>query len=130
MINPADFGEGEFEAAKAQLHTFQQNEEQLSEEVMKYFNQYDTDGNAWLDRRELRQFLVNFFGSYHIRVPITDEYVDAVFRSIDQNHDNKLQPEELLAFAKAFIGRLVTEFDQARVPEPASPSSPAEEEKK
>jgi len=67
-----------------------------------------------LDRRELRQFLGNFFGSYHIRVPITDEYVDAVFRSIDTNHDNKVQPDELINFAKVFIGSLVGEFTTAQ----------------
>ena len=92
---------------------------------MKYFSEYDDDNNAFLDRRELRQFLNNFFGGYHIRVPITDEYVDAVFRSIDSNHDNKIQPEELTAFAKVFIGSLVTEFTNA-----AASMANAEEEKK
>merc|ERR1712003_524329 len=113
MVNRDEFAAGEFEAAHAQLQTFNNDQEQLSAEVQKYFSQYDSDGNAWLDRRELRQFLENFFGSYHIRVPITDEYVDGVFRSIDQNHDNKIQPEELNAFATAFIGQLVAAFDAA-----------------
>ena len=90
------------------MKSFQQDETRLTEEVMKYFNEYDNDGNAYLDRRELRQFIQNFFGSYHIRVPVTDEYVDAVFRDIDKNHDNKIQPDELINFAKLFIGSLVT----------------------
>ena len=126
MINPADFGEGEFEAALTKLRSFQSDEEQLSQEVQKYFSDYDTDGNAFLDRRELRQFLSDFFGQYHIRVPITDEYVDAVFRSIDKNHDNKIQPEELIAFAKVFVGQLVQGFEQAA----ANPPAQEEEEKK
>ena len=46
-------------------------------------------------------------------MPVTDEYVDAVFRSIDSNHDNKIQPDELINFAKVFIGSLVTEFTNA-----------------
>ena len=78
-----------------------------------------------MDRRELRQFLSDFFGSYHIRVPITDEYVDALFRTIDKNHDNKIQPEELVNFAKLFIGNLVNEFTGA-----AERMAGAEEEKK
>ena len=113
MINLADFAEGEFQSALTQLETFQADEATLTEEVMKYFHEYDNDGNAFLDRRELRQFLNNFFGRYHIRVPITDEYVDGVFRSIDTNHDNKIQPEELTNFAKVFIGNLVNMFRQA-----------------
>ena len=59
-------------------------------------------------------------------MPITDEYVDAVFRSIDSNHDNKLQPEELMAFSKLFIGKLVAEFTAAG----AGSGAAAEEEKK
>ena len=43
-------------------------------------------------------------------MPITDEYVDAVFRSIDTNHDNKIQLEEMEAFSGAFIGKLLQEF--------------------
>ena len=46
-------------------------------------------------------------------MPITDEYVDALFRSIDTNHDNKIQPDELVNFAKLFIGNLVQEFTAA-----------------
>jgi len=103
MINPADFEAGELENTLTQLRAFRDDDNQLSEEVQKYFSAYDTDGNAFLDRRELRQFLHNFFGQYHIRLPLTDEYVDAVFRHIDKNHDNKIQPDELNNFAKVFI---------------------------
>lgn len=125
MINPADFGEGEFEQAFNQLKTFNEDEAVLTQEVMKYFSEFDNDNNAFLDRGELRRFLNNFFGSYHIRVPITDEYVDAVFRSIDTNHDNKIQPEELTNFSKLFIGNLVNEFTNAAARQAAG----AEEEK-
>ena len=39
--------------------------------------------------------------------------MDAVFRSIDKNHDNKIQPEELIEFAISFIGRLIQDFSAA-----------------
>lgn len=110
MINPADFSQGELETDLVKLQGFQTDPAQLTEEVQKYFNEYDTDGNAWLDRGELRKFLTSFFTTYHIRFPVTDEYVDAVFRQIDTNHDNKIQQDEMIAFANAFIGRLVQEF--------------------
>ena len=57
--------------------------------------------------------MTEFFKSYKIHAPLTDEYVDAVFREIDANHDNKIQPEELHAFASKFIGVLITEFEKA-----------------
>ena len=66
-----------------------------------------------LDRKELRQFLSSFFSTYRIRAPLTDEFIDATFREIDQNHDNLIQPEELHAFAKKFIGTLIVQFKNA-----------------
>lgn len=79
-----------------------------------YFQSFDSDENDSLDRRELRLFLTQFMGSYHIRVPLTDEYVDDVFRTIDANHDNKIQPEELINFATLFVKRLIQEFESAQ----------------
>ena len=70
QVNRSEFAAGEFETAHNQLREFANNEDSLNQEVGKYFDQYDTDGNAWLDRKELRQFLTNFFTSYHIRIPI------------------------------------------------------------
>ena len=77
---------------------------------MQHFLEHDADDNAYLDKIELRQFLRNFFGSYRIRVPITDEYVDDVFISTDSNNDNKIQADELIAFVTVFIAKLVQEF--------------------
>ena len=59
-------------------------------------------------------------------MPITDEYVDAVFRSIDKNHNNKIEPQELIDFAKVFVGSLVQEFTSAM----AGAGAGAEEEEK
>ena len=74
MGEDGDFSEADFEAC---------------------FKEFDKDGNGFLDRKELRQFLHLFFTQYKIGFPITDEYVDGVFRAIDANRDNKIQPEEL-----------------------------------
>ena len=65
-------------------------------------------------------------------MPVTDEYVDALFRTIDTNHDNKIQPDELTSFAKLFIGNLVNEFTAAAatMQSAAGGQAAAEEEKK
>ena len=113
MINPADFKDGELNIALSQLYSFNEEEQLLKEQLNNYFLEFDDDKNGYLDRKELRLFLNNFFGTYHIRAPLTDEFVDATFRQIDKNHDNKIQPEELLTFAKQFIKKLVVQFENA-----------------
>ena len=114
MINPAEFKEGELDAIIAQLETFKSDKDALHEKIGKYFAEFDKDGNGFLDRKELRQFLELFFSQYHIKFPLTDEYVDAVFRDIDTNHDNKIQSEELNMFASHFVGELHTQFSAAK----------------
>ena len=47
-------------------------------------------------------------------MPLTDEFVHATFNQIDKNHDNKIQPEELLEFATKFIKVLIVQFETAR----------------
>jgi hypothetical protein len=44
---------------------------------------------------------------------VTDEYVDAVFREIDANRDNKIQVEELQGFATIFVKRMIKLFNAA-----------------
>ena len=58
--------------------------------------------------------MTSFFTTYHIHAPLTDEYVDATFREIDTNRDNKIQPEELHTFASRFVKVLIVEFDKAK----------------
>mmetsp|Transcript_9990 Transcript_9990/g.13575 ORF Transcript_9990/g.13575 Transcript_9990/m.13575 type:complete len:111 (-) Transcript_9990:343-675(-) len=105
MINPNDFKEGELEAINNQLIKFQESPEELTESIQKYFTEFDEDKNGFLDQKELRHFLTLFFQQFHIHAPITDEYVDAMFRQIDTNHDNKIQPEELVNYAAKFVGQ-------------------------
>ena len=103
MINLNDLKEGELARTLTQLHSFNRNNWRLKEELNKYWKQYDADGNDYLDRGELRHFIVTFFKEYHVRLPVTDEFVDATFREIDENHDGKIQFDELLAFSTQFI---------------------------
>ena len=124
MINPSDFQAGELQAAITKLKGFDESDAELKETIEKYFSEFDSDDNAHLDRKELRQFLTSFFQQYHIHAPLTDEYVDATFREIDTNHDNKIQPEELFSFASKFVKVLIVEFEKAAA------SQSTEEEKK
>ena len=99
MIDPTEFAAGELDKALAQLVEFSQDDAKLTGTLQKYFEEFDSDSNDHLDRKELRLFLESFFKTYHIHVPLTDEYVDATFREIDKNRDNKIQPNELHDFA-------------------------------
>ncbi len=53
-----------------------------------------------------------FFKEYKMHFPITDEYVDGVFREIDQNKDGKIQPDELKLYAKHFADILLPEYEK------------------
>jgi hypothetical protein len=44
---------------------------------------------------------------YKIHFPVTDEFVDGVFRQIDADHDNKIQPAELEQFAMQCINTMI-----------------------
>jgi hypothetical protein len=113
MINPRDFAAGEMQKNLDQLRDFEGNPEHLNEQIKTYFDAFDSDENDCLDRKELRLFLTQFFGTYHIRAPITDEYVDAIFREIDSNRDNKIQLIELQNFAALFVRKLCKLFQAA-----------------
>lgn len=78
----------------------------LQQAVAEYFAKYDADNNGSIDRKELRQFLAAFFEEFAIKLPITDEFVDATFRELDQDRNNAIEAEELQAYAAQFMGTL------------------------
>ena len=90
-----DLSKDELEKIVKALSELQVGKDLLAELVLNIFKTFDKDANGYLDRRELRHFLTSMFETYHISLPLTDEYVDAVFREVDENKDNKIQPEEL-----------------------------------
>ena len=107
MIKSSEFTGEELEDVLKHLIDFRDVKDHLNEQVMKYFAEFDVDGNGFLDRKELRQFLTKFFTQYKIGFPVTDEYVDGVFREIDSNRDNKIQPNELENCALHFVNQLI-----------------------
>ena len=80
MINKNDFKEGELESVIEKLEAFHSDPANLHTEIVGYFTEFDEDKNGFLDRKELRHFLTLFFEKYHVHLPITDEFVDGVFR--------------------------------------------------
>ena len=111
-IKGEEFTKDEVENILKHLSDFRDVKDHLSEQVQKYFQEFDTDSNGYLDKRELRKFLEKFFSTYKIHFPVTDEYVDAVFRDIDQNRDNKIQPNELEQYAMHFVNQLIPEYER------------------
>ena len=54
------------------------------------FQKFDSDKNGYLDRMELRTFLISFFDHYKLKVPINEEFCDDAFKEIDTNNDGKI----------------------------------------
>ena len=80
--------------------------EHFKQELKKYFDESDTDGNGTLDRKEIRGFLKNFFENFQINLPLTDEYCDAIFRKLDADRSNSIEVEELVVYATEFMTQL------------------------
>ena len=110
MIKAEEFTTEELEAIVSKLTDFKNIEDHLKGEVTTYFSQFDKDQSGFLDRKELREFLRQFFTLYKIHFPVTDEYVDAVFREIDENKDNKIQLNELEHYAMHFVNTILPEY--------------------
>ena len=118
FIRPEEFTKEELETIVKQLTEFSSSEASVNEIVQKIFTDFDKDNNGALDRKELRIFLNIFFLQYKIHFPVTDEYVDDVFVSIDANKDNKIQPEELKVYAMHFVGTLKKQYEDALATKP------------
>merc|ERR1712166_1465116 len=111
MFNPSDFTAEQKQEALAMLKGFHEDKETLKKGIEDYFTEFDKDGNGYLDRRELRHFLQFFFQKWNVHLPLTDEFVDDVYRQIDVNHDNKLEQSELFDYASPFVTQLYNMFN-------------------
>lgn len=69
----------------------------------KYFKEFDADNNGALDRKEIRGFLKSFFENFQINLPLTDEYCDAIFRTLDEDRSNSIELQELVVYATEFM---------------------------
>jgi len=47
--------------------------------------------------------LCAFFEEFNIKLPITDEFVDATFRELDQDKNNSIELEEIKAYSAHFM---------------------------
>jgi calmodulin len=66
----------------------------MSDEMRVVFNSFDTDGNGFLDKEELKNAFKDFKGG------LTDEEVDALMVEADTNGDGKVSFEEFVALIK------------------------------
>jgi len=57
MIKAEEFTKEELETVLKHLTDFRDVKDHLSEQVLKYFAEFDKDSNGYLDRKELREFL-------------------------------------------------------------------------
>jgi Ca2+-binding EF-hand superfamily protein len=107
MFAKTDFQEEELAQDIEKLTQYSNDSASLHAQVGKFFVEFDTDKSGFLDRKELRHFMQAFFKEYHIRVPLNDDFVHHLFNQIDENHDNKISPEELEKFSVVFVSDLL-----------------------
>lgn len=106
----ADFKEGELEALQKVLTQFTEDSAKLHTVVGEFFVKFDESKDGFLDRKELRHFMENFFKQFNVTVPLNDDFVFHTFIAMDQNHDGKISPEELEQFATKFVADLLAQL--------------------
>ena len=112
MINKDEFELPELEEKVAFLQKMQDKDE-LSKVTGEAFNAYDTDKNGHLDRAEMRHFLEKMFTDLKIHFPLTDEFIDDIFRAIDEDHNNEISVEELTNYTAKMTTEILPLFEKA-----------------
>lgn len=111
MLNPSDFAAGDIPIMRERLNTLAADPAKLHEQVNAFFARFDESKDNFLDRKELRHFMDAFFKEYHVHLPLTDDFVLHLFNEIDSNHDGKISPEELEAFAAKFVANVSAQLN-------------------
>ena len=99
MISPKDFTVSELEEIVAEMNEAY-DEERLKDDVQEQFTLFDADGNGYLDRKELKNFLKAMMEKLKLHVPLDDTVVDFIFGSIDKDKNHKIELDELEAYVK------------------------------
>ena len=99
MINPSEFTAEELESIVTEMKE-QYDEEKLKDDVQDQFTLFDADGNGYLDRKELKNFLRAMLDKLKLHVPLDDTVVDFIFGTIDKDKNHKIEVDELEAYVK------------------------------
>lgn len=88
------------------------DEAKLNSVIGEIFTSFDKDNSGALDRKELKDFLTSFFQKFQIAIPLTDEFVDATFAKIDEDHSQSIEKGELSKYAHVFVAKTRPLFDE------------------
>ena len=112
MFKFKEIKDEQLEEIIAQLE-FSKSAEGLAKEADEIFVAYDKDKNGVLDRKEMRNFMGNMTKEWKLVFPMTDEFLDDLFRDIDKDHSNTISKEELKVYlskyAHVLLAKVVAE---------------------
>ena len=72
--------------------------------VSQIWAEYDTDGNNWLDKDEMRPFVLDILSECKIGTNYNDRDFDRVFSMFDTNGDGQVSKQEMFTFIKNISG--------------------------
>ena len=91
--------------------------EEFQAECEKNFNEYDTDGSGFLDKKELRKCLEDLASAFPVdgasSFSVTDDDVEEAMKDLDTNHDDKISLDEFGVLAKMIFSALIAGFAEA-----------------
>lgn len=78
------------------------DEETMNVAVQMMFDQFDTDGNGYLDQSETEKFVMEFLGGTSDEIP-SDLEIQMLTSTLDYNHDGKITLDELKRLIKMVL---------------------------
>ena len=89
--------------------------DEFKQECEKNFNEYDTDGSGFLDKKELRKCLEDLANAFPQdgTMTVSDSDVEEAMRDLDTNHDNKISIDEFTVLAKMVFSAIIAGFAEA-----------------
>ena len=90
-----------------------QDPEKFKETISNVFTEFDSDENGYLDRSELKNFLMAMVDKLKFKMFIDDNVVDYIFGKIDADGNHKIEKEELEEYVQKFIDKILPHYQAA-----------------
>lgn len=91
------------------------SDEQLKQFILRVFQQFDSNGDGYLEAPELANFFTQLYAAVGYRVEITLPMAQQAIRDIDQNGDGRISPYEIYCAFKLMSAQAHT-YLQAHAP--------------
>lgn len=80
-----------------------QSKEKVEESTREMFDEFDKDGNGYLDRKELHVCFEHLFAGWNAELPVSSEYVEKMIDAFDEDKNQEIEHSEMIIFLQKFL---------------------------